>query len=95
MTDDDDDDDIGQSHLFSNINNDSYELYCLKPTGVFFLNRNFGMGTGTEMGERGSGYWDRNGRKGKWALGQKWEEEEVGLYWITVSGWVSFNSLRH
>jgi len=24
------------------------------------------------------------------AFGQKWEEEEVGLYWIMLSGWVSF-----
>jgi len=50
-----DDDDMGQSHLFSNIINDSYELYWLKPTGVFFLNRNTGEGTGTEMGGRWSG----------------------------------------
>lgn len=50
MTVDDDDVDIGQSHLFSDINNDSYEEYYLKLTGVFFLNRNVGEGTWTEMG---------------------------------------------
>jgi hypothetical protein len=25
------------------------------------------------------------------AFGQKWKEEELGLYWIMLGGWVSFN----